>query len=54
MRFTLRQISVFVAVARHENVSRAAAELALNGFRAFRITPELRVEGLGGQVFYFP
>ncbi len=30
MRFTLRQISVFVAVARHENVSRAAAELALS------------------------
>jgi len=30
MRFTLRQIAVFVAVARHENVSRAAAELSLS------------------------
>jgi DNA-binding transcriptional LysR family regulator len=30
MRFTLRQIGVFVAVARHESVSRAAAELALS------------------------
>ncbi len=30
MRFSLRQIAVFVAVARHENVSRAAAELALS------------------------
>ena len=30
MRFTLRQIEVFVAVARHENVSRAAEELALS------------------------
>mgnify|MGYP000858802414 FL=1 len=30
MRFSLRQIGVFVAVARHENVSRAAVELALS------------------------
>lgn len=30
MRFTLRQIGVFVAVARHESVSRAADELSLS------------------------
>jgi DNA-binding transcriptional LysR family regulator len=30
MRFSLRQIGVFVAVARHESVSRAAEELALS------------------------
>ena len=30
MRFTLRQLQVFLAVARHENVSRAAEELALS------------------------
>ena len=30
MRFTLRQIGVFVAVARHESVSRAAEELSLS------------------------
>lgn len=30
MRFTLRQISVFVAVARHASVSRAGEELALS------------------------
>jgi DNA-binding transcriptional LysR family regulator len=30
MRFTLRQMAVFVAVARHENVSRAATDLSLS------------------------
>ena len=30
MRFTLRQIGVFVAVARHESVSRAAEDLSLS------------------------
>ncbi len=30
MRFTLRQMAVFVAVARHENVSRAAGDVSLS------------------------
>ena len=30
MRFTLRQLEVFLATARHENLSRAAADLALS------------------------
>ncbi|WP_300452942.1 LysR family transcriptional regulator [Accumulibacter sp.] len=30
MRYTLRQLAVFVAVARHESVSRAAVELSLS------------------------
>ncbi len=30
MHFTLRQLEVFLATARHENVSRAAAELAMS------------------------
>lgn len=30
MRFTLRQLQVFLAVARHESVSRAAVELAMS------------------------
>ncbi|MBK7954844.1 MAG: LysR family transcriptional regulator [Candidatus Accumulibacter sp.] len=41
MRFTLRQIAVFVAVARHENVSRAAAELALSQSAASTSLAEL-------------
>ena len=30
MKYTLRQLEIFAAVARHESVSRAAAELALS------------------------
>ena len=30
MRYTLRQLEVFLAVARHDSVSRAGAELALS------------------------
>ena len=30
MRYSLRQLEVFLATARHENVTRAAAELAMS------------------------
>lgn len=30
MRYTLRQLEIFLAVARHESVSRAADELSLS------------------------
>ncbi|MCM8594577.1 LysR family transcriptional regulator [Accumulibacter sp.] len=41
MRFSLRQIAVFVAIARHESVSRAADELALSQSAASAALGEL-------------
>lgn len=41
MKFTLRQLEVFVAVARHENVSRAADQLALSQSAASAALTEL-------------
>ena len=41
MHFTLRQLQVFLAVASHENVSRAAAELALSQSAASTALKEL-------------
>ncbi len=66
MRFTLRQLEVFLATARHENVSRAAASLAMSqsaasgslrelehqfGIRLFdRIGKRLQLSALGKQL----
>lgn len=41
MRFTLRQLQVFVAVAQHESVSRAASQLALSQSAASTSITEL-------------
>ncbi|MFF7708011.1 LysR family transcriptional regulator [Pseudomonas sp. NPDC007930] len=41
MRFTLRQLQVFVAVAQHESVSRAASQLALSQSAASTSIAEL-------------
>src|SRR5690606_42019875 len=41
MRFTLRQMEVFVAIAQHESVSRAAASLALSQSAASTSLTEL-------------
>jgi len=41
MRYTLRQLEVFLAVARHENVSRAAEELAMSQSAASGALKEL-------------
>ena len=41
MRFTLKQLEVFTSIARHENVSRAADELALSQSAASGALAEL-------------
>jgi len=41
MRFTLRQLEIFLAAARHENLSRAAAELSLSQSAASGALAEL-------------
>ena len=41
MRYTLRQLEVFLAVARHENVTRAAADLAMSQSAASGALAEL-------------
>src|SRR5688500_4832148 len=41
MRYTLRQLEVFLAVARHENVTRAAAELGMSQSAASEALHEL-------------
>jgi DNA-binding transcriptional LysR family regulator len=41
MRFSLRQLEVFLAVARHENVTRAAAELGMSQSAASEALHEL-------------
>ena len=41
MRYTLRQLEVFLATARHENVSRAAEELAMSQSAASGALKEL-------------
>src|SRR5690606_30755843 len=41
MRFTLRQVEVFLAVARHESVSRAARELGMSQSAASEALAEL-------------
>jgi DNA-binding transcriptional LysR family regulator len=41
MRFTLRQLEVFLAIAKHENISRAAQELAMSQSAASAALQEL-------------
>ncbi len=50
MRYSLRQLEVFIATARHENVSRAAADLALSQSAASSALKELEGQ-FGVQLF---
>ncbi|RML35118.1 Transcriptional regulator, LysR family, partial [Pseudomonas syringae pv. maculicola] len=48
MRFTLRQLQVFVAVARQESVSKAAVLLSLSQSAASTSITELELNGKSG------